>query len=132
MFNKDEFAEVLQGIILQYGSISKFVEKSSLDRTYISKYINKKLEHPPSPEILRKISNNSNNITSYINLMYICGYLNDNECGYLKNIKSNVNNSKILHSFYFIQYNNLDKIGQKKVKEYIQDLIDTNKYNKEN
>ena len=129
MFNKNMFAEILQEVISQYDSISNFAEKSSLDRTYISKYVNKRLEHPPSPDVLKKISNNSNNITNYITLMYVCDYLNDNDYGYLINSKSNMNNSKIEHHFLLIQYNKLNKIGQKKVNEYINDLIDTNKYN---
>lgn len=132
MFNKNRFAEILQEIISQYDSISNFAEKSSLDRTYISKYVNKKLEHPPSPDVLKKISNNSNNITNYITLMFVCDYLNDDDYGYLINSKSNINNYKIEHHFLLIQYNKLNKIGQKKVNEYINDLINTNKYNKEN
>lgn len=141
MFNKNEFAKILQKIVSQYDSISSFTEKSSLDRTYISKCINKKLEHPPSPNILRKISNNSNNITNYIILMYTCGYLNDNDFVYFDNLKLNANNSKNNYSadFYFIKnndiqtnelYNKLNEDGQEKVNNYIQDLINTNKYNK--
>lgn len=132
MFNKNKFAEILQEVISQYDSISNFAEKSSLDRTYISKYVNKKLEHPPSPDVLKKISNNSKNITNYITLMYVCDYLSDDDYGYLINSKSNINNYKIEHHFLLIQYNKLNKIGQKKVNEYINDLINTNKYNKEN
>lgn len=132
MFNKDEFANILQEIISQYDSISSFTQKSSLDRTYISKCVNKKLEHPPSPNILRKISNNSNHITNYITLMYICGYLNDNEYSYLINSEANVKTSKLVHNFYLIQYNKLNKTGQQKIKDYIDDLVNTNKYNKEN
>lgn len=132
MFNKNKFAEILQEIISQYDSISSFAEKSSLDRTYISKYVNKKLEHPPSPDVLKKISNSASNITNYLYLMYVCDYLNDNDYGYLINSKSNANNSKIEHISYFIQYNKLNKKGQEKVDDYIKDLINTNKYNKEN
>mgnify|MGYP001852625510 CR=1 FL=1 len=132
MFNKNKFAEILKEVISQYDSISNFAEKSSLDRTYISKYINKKLDHPPSPDVLKKISNNSNNITNYLNLMYVCDYLNDNDYGYLINSNSNINYSNFEHHFLFIQYNKLNKTGQKKVNDYINDLIDTNKYNKEN
>ena len=132
MFNKNKFAEILKEVISQYDSISNFAEKSSLDRTYISKYIYKKLDHPPSPDVLKKISNNSNNITNYLNLMYVCDYLNDNDYGYLINSNSNINYSNFEHHFLFIQYNKLNKTGQKKVNDYINDLIDTNKYNKEN
>ena len=114
MFNKNKFAEILKEVISQYDSISNFAEKSSLDRTYISKYINKKLDHPPSPDVLKKISNNSNNITNYLNLMYVCDYLNDNDYGYLINSNSNINYSNFEHHFLFIQYNKLNKTGQKK------------------
>lgn len=134
MFNKNKFAEILQEIISQYDSISNFAEKSSLDRTYLSKYINKKLEHPPSPDILRRISDNSNNIIDYLNLMYICNYLNYNEYGYLKNEKLNVNNFKIQDNysmnFNFTLYNKLNDKGQEKVNDYIKDLVNTKEYNK--
>lgn len=78
MFDENKFSKILKEIISQYDSISSFAEKSSLDRTYISKYVNKKLEHPPSPDILKKIANNSNGITNYIELMKICDYLDEN------------------------------------------------------
>ena len=78
MFDKNKFAEILQKIISQYDSMTSFAKKSSIDRAYLSKYINKKLEYPPSPDILRKISDNSNNIVDYIELMKICNYLDNN------------------------------------------------------
>lgn len=134
MFNKDEFSNILHNIVIQYDSISNFTEIASLDRTYISKYINKKLEHPPSPDILRKISNNSYNVTNYLYLMYICDYLNDKEYGYMDNTRPNkLDNPKPNENsnfeFFYIQYAKLNKFGQKKVNDYIQDLINTNKYN---
>lgn len=134
MFNKSKFAEILQDIISQYDSISDFAKESSLDRTYLSKYINEKLEHPPSPDILRRISENSNNIIDYLNLMYICNYLNYNEYGYLKKEKLCVNNFKIQDNysmnFNFTLYNTLNSVGQEKVNDYIEDLVSTEKYNK--
>ena len=134
MFNKNKFADILQKIILQYDSITNFAEKSSLDRTYISKYVNKKLEHPPSPDVLRRISNNANNITNYLNLLYICDYLNYNEYGYLTNEKLNVNNFGIQDNysmnFNFTLYNKLNDTGQQKVNDYIKDLVNTKEYNK--
>ncbi len=134
MFNKNKFADILKKIISQYDSITSFAEKSSLDRTYISKYVNKKLEHPPSPDVLRRISNNASNITNYLNLLYICDYLNYNEYGYLTNENLNVNNFKIQDNnsmnFNFTLYNKLNDKGQQKVNDYIKDLINTNEYNK--
>lgn len=75
MFNIDLFSEILQKITNNYDSISDFSEKSEVNRTYISKYINKKLDTPPSPKVLMKIANSSNDITTYEELMEVCGYL---------------------------------------------------------
>lgn len=129
MFDKDKFSKILREIISQYDSISEFTKESSLDRTYISKCINKKLNSPPSPNILRKISNNSN--YNYIILMQVCGYLNDNDYSCLKNLKSYYTKQEIIHysiNLNFTTYNKLNEFGQKKVNDYIDDLVCTNKY----
>lgn len=76
MFDIKLFSEILQKISNTYSSISEFAEKSEVNRTYLSKYINMKLENPPTPKILERIANNSNEIVSYAQLMEICGYLN--------------------------------------------------------
>ena len=52
MFNIEKFSEVLQKISDSYHSISDFSETSEVNRTYLSKYINKKLNAPPSPKVL--------------------------------------------------------------------------------
>lgn len=75
MFNKYLFSNILNKINSNYDSMTEFGKKANLDRTYISKYINNKLDNPPSPEILKKISEASNGITSYYELMEICGYI---------------------------------------------------------
>lgn len=123
-FQKEEFSKILKNICDSYGSINKMANKSGVTASYISKLIRLLYNSPPSPEILKKISDNSNNITDYNTLMNICGYLN--------NPKLDKNNYKITNDLYFIQYSKLNKIGQEKVNNYIQDLINTNKYNKKN
>lgn len=75
MFDLDTFSKILDKINSTYDTMSDFAMKASLDRTYISKYINKKLNNPPSPEIIKKIANASNGITTYYELMEICGYI---------------------------------------------------------
>lgn len=74
MFSKEEFSEILKEINNTYSNMTEFSETAKFDRTYISKYINQKLNNPPSPKILGKIANASNGITSYEHLMRICGY----------------------------------------------------------
>lgn len=76
MFNKDFFANILKKINDEYPSMTEFAKQASLDRSYISKYINKKLSNPPTPKILSGISSASKGITTYDELMKICGYFN--------------------------------------------------------
>lgn len=78
MFNQQKFSEILNNIVKKYDSISDFANVSTLGRSYISKYINLKLNSPPSPKILEKIANNSKNVTNYYELMEVCGYVTDN------------------------------------------------------
>lgn len=75
MFDQNLFANILSKINSTYDSMTEFGKKADLDRGYISKYINKKLDNPPSPDILKKISEASHGITSYYELMEVCGYI---------------------------------------------------------
>lgn len=77
MFNQDLFSNILKKINDTYDTMSEFGKNASFDRTYISKYINKKLQNPPSPKILEKIAKASHGITTYRELMQVCGYLDD-------------------------------------------------------
>lgn len=52
MFNKEKFSSILKEINSTYSSMTEFAQKASFDRTYISKYINMKLDNPPTPKIL--------------------------------------------------------------------------------
>lgn len=79
MFDIDKFSSILENINLKYDTMSEFGKKASFDRTYISKYINKKLKNPPTPKILKKIADNSKGVTTYEELMEVCGYFNISE-----------------------------------------------------
>lgn len=56
MFDKEKFSNIIQNISSYYKNSTEFSETAEVNRTYISKYINKKLDNPPSPDILRKIA----------------------------------------------------------------------------
>lgn len=75
MFNKLKFSQILNEINNTYDTMTEFAEKSGVNRTYLSQYINQKLDNPPSPKVLMKIANYSNGITNYEKLMEICGYI---------------------------------------------------------
>ena len=74
MFFKAIFSKILSDINASYPSMSEFSKRANFDRTYISKYINQKYVNPPTPRILEKIADASHGITSYEELMRICGY----------------------------------------------------------
>lgn len=74
MFDKIKFAAIIKNIKGYYSSQEEFSKKSEIGRTYLSQYMNAKLDDPPSPKILEKLANSSKGITTYNELMFICGY----------------------------------------------------------
>lgn len=74
MFDKNKFAKIIKDISETYNNQREFAAKSKINRTYLSQYMNMKLDEPPKPKILEKIANASNNTISYNELMLICGY----------------------------------------------------------
>lgn len=75
MFNKIKFSQILNEINNTYDTMTEFSEKSKVNRTYLSQYINQKLNNPPSPKVLERIAASSNGIVTYNTLMQICGYI---------------------------------------------------------
>ncbi len=76
MFDKEKFSDILIKIKDLYGSVRKFSDICDFNRNSISLYINKKPDSPPTPKILQKIADASKGITTYRELMIICGYIN--------------------------------------------------------
>lgn len=74
-FDKNKFAYIIKQIYEKYSNQRDFAKKLGVNRTYLSRYMNKKLENPPTPKILIKIANGSDGVTSYQELMQICGYI---------------------------------------------------------
>lgn len=131
MFNLKRFSSILQKITNTYTSISEFAEKSEVNRTYLSKYINMKLNNPPTPKILQKIADTSNGICTYEELMYVCGYLNTYNTDDIK-IFFDTNTNKKKPSFFLnIQYeDNLTKeetFAFQEIYELFKDCLLNNK-----
>ncbi len=78
MFNKIKFAQIIKKIKETYNSQEEFSKLSGIGRTYLSQYMNMKLEEPPTPKILERLAESSNNITTYQELMEVCGYALEN------------------------------------------------------
>lgn len=79
MFDKNKFANIIKNIKELYNSQEEFSEKSEIGRTYLSQYMNMKLDDPPKPKILQKLADASKGIISYDELMKICGYVDNTD-----------------------------------------------------
>lgn len=89
-FDKENFAKILLKIRDSYGSINQMAEKTGVTSAYLSKLIRLMYNNAPSPEILKKIADNSNGVVSYYELMIICGYVD----------YDNVDIDKIIDDFF--------------------------------
>ena len=76
MFDKEKFGAIIKRINDSSPTQHEFADYSGVNRTYLSQYINMKLDVPPKPKILEKIASASKGITTYDELMQICGYTN--------------------------------------------------------
>lgn len=115
MFDKIRFANIISNINSTYSTMTEFAKIANFDRTYISKYINQKLDNPPTPKILKKIADASKGITTYDELMEVCGYIDiyENHLAKILNelchIKLNFNSFDIFVKYaYSLYINNID------------------------
>ncbi len=83
MFQKNLFKTQLENL-MNHSTTTEFSEKTGFNRTYLSKYLNLKLDRPPSPHLLKTIAGPA---ASYEELMISCGYLNASACSKEKSIK---------------------------------------------
>lgn len=121
MFNKNKFAHIIKNIKETYSSQEEFAKTSEIGRTYLSLYMNMKLDEPPKPKILEKLAKASNGITTYEELMQICGYYRDSNLSNESNIVKRIleENSSILKKYHLTneQYEELQKILLKRNEE---------------
>lgn len=102
MFNKEKFSEILKKIYNTFDNQRDFADATGVNRGYLSRYMNMKISNPPSPKILINIANASKGITTYDELMGICGYIN---VGGLADIELDSNEMSILEEM-LLDYKN--------------------------
>lgn len=74
-YNKEKFLNILDNLKNFFGSQNKMAEALGLSSSYITKIYDENTKNPPAPEYLQKIAANSKGITTYNELMKICGYI---------------------------------------------------------
>ncbi len=90
MFNKQKFSEIFIKIYNTYANQRDFANSTGVNRAYISQYMNCKLPNPPTPKVLEKIANGSKGLTTYNELMQICGYLKETSSNNIAHIAQRV------------------------------------------
>lgn len=81
MFDKKKFKSLIEKA-MGTRKISQFSSDSGVNRTYISKYINERLNSPPAPDVLKRLSDSAQNNVSYEELMSAAGYINSKKDNY--------------------------------------------------
>lgn len=74
MFDKKKFANIIEKIKNEYENQEKFSDASGINRTYLSQYMNMRIQEAPTPSTLYKLASASKGITTYDELLIICGY----------------------------------------------------------
>ena len=130
MFQKENFSNILKKILMNYDSIQDFANHVEMDRGYLSRNINMKLENPPTPKILKRIADNSKGITTYEELMSVCGYMENIINPFKENLDDNIFYS------YMTSFALLSSTERKYIIEYInyicnKETFDLNKITSE-
>lgn len=132
MFDKIKFAQTLNTINDSYNTMTEFAEKSKVNRTYISQYINMKLDSPPTPKILEKLASASNNIVTYKDLMIMCGYLQDEVKNYVDLSEKLAQNKAYIDCYNLLISTTLSEAEIDKLLYYISTMDIEKKENDEN
>lgn len=125
MFDQQKFSEILENIISNYDSLRDFSNISGFNRTSVSKYVRRELSNPPSPEILKKISDNSKGLTTYMELMIICGYITNENVEEINRSLKIYEHTRKLKIQLIKQIENVELTNEELaiVKKYVDDKI---------
>ena len=86
MFDKLRFKKILEDA-LGGRKITEYADESGVNRTYLSKYLNLRLDSPPGPEIIKRLAEKAHNKVTYEDLMSAAGFLPiKNQTGDIKGI----------------------------------------------
>ena len=133
MYNQKELISMLKKL-QGNKSLNNFAKDIDVDSSTLSRIINYNRTTPPSPEILKKMANSSKGVTSYIELMYICGYITEENIVELEKLLIKLKELKNIKDTNNILLENMKSNLTDKEKEIaIFYAIDTfNKLNKYN
>lgn len=83
-FNKEEFGRLLEKAKGER-SINTYAMHSGVDSAHISRLIRGMVDRPPTPQTIKKLSDNAHNDITYKDLMIAAGHYDKEEAEYLEN-----------------------------------------------
>ena len=116
MYNQKQLIEKLK-TLQGNKSLNNFAKELDIDSSTLSRIINYNRTTPPTPDILKKIANHSKGFITYIELMYICGYITDENIPDLEILLFKLKNLTVLESNIQALLNNLNSSLTDKEKE---------------
>lgn len=116
MYNQKQLIEKLK-TLQGNKSLNNFAKELDIDSSTLSRIINYNRTTPPTPDILKKIANHSKGFITYIELMYICGYITDENIPELEILLFKLKNLTVLESNIQALLNNLNSSLTDKEKE---------------
>ena len=75
MFDKKLFSKIIKNIKDKYTSQEEFAKASNISRTYLSQYMNLKMDEVPSIKMLEKLANASKGEITFEELLIMCDYI---------------------------------------------------------
>lgn len=129
MYNQETLINILKKIQGER-SLNKFAEDINVDSAYLSRIFNYKRTNPPTPDILKKMADNSRGLTTYMELMIICGYItheNIEEKTRILSTYNDIRNNKITLEEK-LKYVKLTKNEEKIANNYINEVLNSVSY----
>ena len=75
MFDKKTFSKIIKNIKDKYTSQEEFANASNISRTYLSQYMNMKIDEVPTQKMLEKLANASKGEITFEELLIMCDYI---------------------------------------------------------
>ena len=99
MFNKSKFAELLKKAIGER-TTTNYADITGVNRTYISKLLNEKLDSPPGPEIIKKLASVTHGGVTYEDFMTAAGFIEKEEIEKFNNATSLLRDARTVLNQY--------------------------------
>lgn len=116
MFNKELFSELLINARGDRNN-KQYADDSGVSRAYISGYINKSMDSPPTPDVIKRLCNVAHNSVMYEQLMNAAGYINSD--------KPSITDENILFIYDVLRKENMitDDMDKDKIEKILRNVI---------